>query len=85
MPFQEITLAVFGAPTRPMPQPIEPDPTRLSALPRTRRPINRLIRLTIGRLWVHAESSMNTPLRPQPAKPYITASLLPLLSMIRPA
>ncbi|MNP34232.1 hypothetical protein D3C76_1275080 [compost metagenome] len=85
MPFHEMTLAVFAAPTRPMPQPMEPEPTRLSALPSTRRPINKLIRLSIGRLSVQAEISMNTPLRPQPARPYMTASLLPLLSMIFPA
>lgn len=77
MPFHEITLAVLAAPTRPMPQPIDPEPTRLSALPNTSRPINRLIRLSIGRFGVHAEISMNTPLKPQPARPIITARLLP--------
>ncbi|MNT40355.1 hypothetical protein D3C72_1766620 [compost metagenome] len=85
MPFQEITLAVFAAPTRPIPQPIEPEPTRLSELPSIKRPINRLIKLSIGRLCVHADINMNTPLKPHPARPYITASLLPLLSMIFPA
>ena len=29
------------------------------------------------------EISINTPLRPQPARPYMTARLLPRLSMMR--
>jgi hypothetical protein len=48
MPFHEMTLAVFAAPTRPMPQPIEPSRPGFRAA-QHQRPINRLIRLNIGR------------------------------------
>ncbi len=69
MPFQEITLAVCGAPTRPMPQPIAAEPTRLSAAPSTRRPTSRLARLSAGQPWIATESSMNSPLAALPAMP----------------
>ena len=66
-----------------MPQPMEPEPTRLSALPSTSLPISRLARLQAGMLVSQLDTSINTPLRPQPARPIITARLLPRVSIKR--
>ena len=48
-----------------------------------RRPISKLVRLRAGVADSQLDANISTPLRPQPARPYITARLLPLLSMMR--
>ncbi|MCY1287175.1 hypothetical protein D9M70_361620 [compost metagenome] len=77
MPFQEITRAMFSAPTRPTPQLMEPVPTRPWPMPSSTRPPSSRQRLARGNWARLVESSVNTPERPQQAMPYMTARLAP--------
>ena len=67
-----------------MPQPIEPEPTRLSALPSTSRPTNKLIRLSIGRRRVHRRKQHEHAAQPAAGQAIHHRFLLALVSMKLP-
>ncbi len=84
MPFQEITRAVFSAPTRPMPQLIEPVPTSPWDTPNATRPASSRPRLRLGRPCREVEASVSRPLSAQPPRPSSTACLAPRRSATAP-